>query len=100
MKGQRWGLGWVCIVGIAGLVACAPVSPSAPTSPARSMPPTVTASRPSPTVLPTPTAALTREPYPTPQTIEAAIDTLQRALNERDPTRLQPLLGSEILLDD
>jgi hypothetical protein len=32
--------------------------------------------------------------------MEAAIGTLQRTLKESDPTRLQPLLGNEVLLDD
>ncbi len=96
---SKW-IGVVCTVGMAGLMACAPVTIPAPFSPPRLLPSSTVVTRVSRTRVATPTVLPTLVPSPTSQTIDSAVALLQRALQANDPAGLRTLLGNEILLDD
>src|SRR5215212_7764755 len=99
MPRRRTWIGVACLVGMVGLMACAPVARPAPLSPPHWLPSSTLVTRVSQTVLATPTGLPTLEPLPTAQTIDTAVAMLQRALQASDPGGLQSLLGNEILLD-
>jgi hypothetical protein len=99
MPQRNKGVAFACLVGLAGLMACAPGAP-APLDPPQWLPPPTVVTRVSRPVVVTPTVLSTREPSPTAQTIDAAVALLQRALQASDPAGLQPLLGDEVLLDN
>jgi hypothetical protein len=71
-----------------GLSACA-----SSTVPATSVP-TISV----PTLRPTPVPTATPLPLSTPQPIEAAVETVTRALQSNDATALAPLFGDQILV--